>query len=178
MAVRSADRTTARTYLRPFEPADAAELLALFRDPVVRRFLLDDVLVSAEWVDEEIADSARRFTDARGGLWTVRLQAGGPVVGFAGFRDFFDPPRLQLLYGLHPDVQGRGLATEVAAEVCRFGFEALGFDEVRAAIDSPHDASRAVLERLGFTETHRTEDGEYGTTFFRLGRGTLRDAHP
>ena len=161
---------TARASLRPFHPSDAGELLVIFQNQDVRRFLLDDTLVPLSWVEAEIAASRERFISGGAGLWSVRLEEAGPIVGFVGYREFFEPPQLQLLYGLLPTYWGRGLATEVAACACDFGFNELGFVEILAAIDSPHEASRAVLERLGFTETHGTPHPEPGTTFFRLVR--------
>ena len=41
---------TARLELRPFADADAAELMRVFQDPAVRRYLLDDLIVTPEWV--------------------------------------------------------------------------------------------------------------------------------
>jgi hypothetical protein len=52
MPSRTAPLTTARTTLVPFALADAADLLRVFRDPDVRRWLLDDVFVSESWVLE------------------------------------------------------------------------------------------------------------------------------
>lgn len=48
---------TERLRLEPFRGADADELLEIFQDPVVRRFLLDDTVVSREWVTREIRAS-------------------------------------------------------------------------------------------------------------------------
>ena len=45
------------------------------------------------------------------------------LVGFVGFRPFFDPPELQLLYGLLPAYWGRGLATEPAGAPMRYVLE-------------------------------------------------------
>ncbi|MEO1081127.1 MAG: GNAT family N-acetyltransferase [Pseudomonadota bacterium] len=161
---------TRRTRLREFSHADASELLAVFRNRGIRRFLLDDLVVGSEWIKEEIGESIARFSRGCAGLWSVRLDRDGPIVGFVGYRDFFDPPELQLLYGLLPLYWGRGLATEVSARVCEYGFDVLGFEEIRAAIDAPNHASRAVLERLGFSETHRRDKANQGTAFFCLGR--------
>lgn len=46
------DLVTGRTRLKPFAEADAAELLVPFRDPGVRRYLLDDRIVSpsSAWI--------------------------------------------------------------------------------------------------------------------------------
>ncbi|HET9950107.1 MAG TPA: GNAT family N-acetyltransferase, partial [Longimicrobiales bacterium] len=83
--------------LLPFAAGDLDELHALFTHPDVRRWLLDDEIVSPEWVAAEIAASGERFAAGGLGLWTVRERAGDALVGFVGFRPFFDPPELQLL---------------------------------------------------------------------------------
>jgi RimJ/RimL family protein N-acetyltransferase len=83
------------------------------------------------------------------------------IVGFVGFRPFFDPPELQLLHGLLPSHWGRGLAAEAVRTAMRCAFDRLGFEEVRAATDVPNGASVRV---------RRPDDGEHGTVFFRLGR--------
>jgi RimJ/RimL family protein N-acetyltransferase len=162
--------TTERLTLRPFDVADVPELLELFTDADVRRHLLDDIIVSREWVEEEIASSRARFGDDSCGLWALRKHGEERIVGFVGFRPFFGPPELQLLYGLLPSHWGRGYATEAAAAAIDFAFGVLGLQEVRAASDAPNVASIALLRRLGMRERLRTADrmsGE-GTVFFGL----------
>ena len=161
---------SARTVLRPFGEADAAELLAVFRDPAVRRHLLDDSLVPPEWVKDEIRSSNERFAQSGAGLWSISLKEETRIAGFVGVRDFFEPPQLQLLYGLLPDYWGRGLATEVAARICAEAFTTLGMDRVRAATDSPNAASARVLERLGMTLVRSSAEGTAGTLFYELKR--------
>ena len=159
---------TERLELRPFEAADLDDLHVLFTEPDVRRHLLDDEIMSLEWVEDEIAKSEARFADNGCGLWTLRELSGGGLVGFVGFRPFFDPPELQLLYGFLPSHWGRGLATEAASAAVGYAIESLGFDDVRAATDVPNVASIAVLERLGMEEWERTDGGDAGTVFFRV----------
>ena len=159
---------TSRLELRPFAPADGEALHALFTNDGVRRWLLDDALVEREWVDGEIAESARRFAAGGCGLWVLREPPAGALVGFAGFRPFWDPPQLELVYALHPSVWGRGLATEAGRAAIAYGFDTVGFTEVLAATDAPNTASVAVLGRLGFEEYTRTSDGPAGTIRFRI----------
>jgi [ribosomal protein S5]-alanine N-acetyltransferase len=161
--------TTARLELRPFEPADAEALHGVLTDADVRRWLLDGEVVPRAWVDEEIAESEARFAAGGGGLWALREPPAEAVIGFVGFRPFFEPPEMQLLYGLVPAVWGRGLATEAAHTAMAYGFDTVGFDDVRAATDVPNTASIAVLERLGFEEWKQSDEGPAGTVFFRLG---------
>jgi [ribosomal protein S5]-alanine N-acetyltransferase len=161
---------TQRTLLTPFVRASAESLLEMFRDPQVRGYLLDDVVVSPAWVQDEIEQSQERFARGSGGLWSVQLGARPEVIGFAGFREFQDPPELQLLYGLLPAHWGSGLATEVTACVCDFAFRQLGFDEITAATDLPNRASSRVLQRLGMQLVRTTDAGPAGTALFALDR--------
>lgn len=169
MATRSREMRwgTARLDLAPIGMPDAGSLLQVFRDPDVRRYLLDGKSVSADWVTAEIRASEQRFGSGGGGLWALRPRSEPSVIGFVGFREFFEPPEPQLLYGLLPAFWGRGLATEAATAACRFAFDTLGWKEVRAAIDVPNTASGAVLARLGFRLARTTEDG---TAFYVLER--------
>lgn len=163
-----------RLLLTPFRRIEADALLTVFRDAGVRRYLLDDLEVSRQWVLAEIDASAARFRENGAGLWTARLSRDGEIIGFGGFREFFDPPQLQLLYGLLPGHWGQGLATEMAVRLCRQGFAGLGFRTIRAATDAPNHASIRVLEKLGMRRTDSTPADD-ATVFFTLDR---QDAGP
>ena len=143
---------TPRTVLTPFADAHVDPLLAFFRDPHVRRFLHDDSLVDRQWVEAEVRTSQERFEAGSLGLYAAHLrEAPHILVGFAGFRPFYEPPLLQLVYGIGSGHVGRGIATEIAQAVIDLAFGELGFREVRASTDEPNLASIRVLERLGMT---------------------------
>lgn len=161
---------TARAVLRPFSVTDGDELLRLFRDASIRRYLLDDMVVSADWVSDEIVASQGRFASSGTGLWSVRTKGESQIIGFGGFREFFDPPQLQLLFGLLPAYWGRGLATEIAASICDYAFRDLNLPSVSAAIDVPNTASGKVLERLGMEFEQIMTEGEAETAFYVLRR--------
>lgn len=188
---------TERLELRPFAPGDRDDLHALFTDAAVRRFLLDGQLVGRDWVATEIRASEARFREGGAGIWAVRERGpesrpaatdgaavgtariagrGSPVVGFVGYRPFFEPPELQLLYGFLPDCWGRGYATEAAGAAIRYGFDALGLEEIRAATDPPNEGSIRVLERLGFDRIDCSTGAPRDTLCFALGRPARRAA--
>jgi ribosomal-protein-alanine N-acetyltransferase len=156
--------------LLPFRHADAGELLGIFRDAEVRRYLLDDQLVSEDWLRGEIRASDERFARGSGGLWAIRLTGQSPIIGFVGFREFFQPPQLQLLYGLRPQYWHLGVATTAATLACEHAFSALHFDVIRAATDRPNTASVAVLRRLGMTEIPGMETGPADVLFLAVTR--------
>lgn len=177
---------TERLVLLPFAPEDEEELHALFTQEEVRRYLLDGVRVERDWIAQEIRDSRLRFGEGSAGLWSMREAggdrrappaAGGPILGFAGFRPFFDPPQLQLLYGLRPPHWGRGLATEAARAVVQFAFRVCGFESVTAATDVPNRASVRVMEALGMSRIAATKDGAFGGTLsYALERSDWEDS--
>lgn len=119
---------------------------------------------------DEIAGSDARFGVSGAGLWSARLRHAPRIIGFAGFRPFFEPPQLQLLYGLLPEYQGRGLATEAARAMCGYAFRRLGFSRVAASIDAPNVASARVLERLGMTIRNSTGEAPLDTVHYGLER--------
>ncbi|MCG8606895.1 GNAT family N-acetyltransferase [bacterium] len=71
------------------------------------------------------------------------------MIGFTGYRHFYDPPELQLLYGLLPEHFGKGYATHFARIMIRYGFETLGFGAIVACADNPNTASIRVMEKAG-----------------------------
>lgn len=168
--MRTLSIETARLRMRPFEPGDVDELHRVFIDPGVRRFLLDDQIVPRKWVQEEIAASIARFESGTGGLFCVRSKDHEALMGFCGFRPFFEPPELQLLYGLLPAYWKQGLATEAARAMIEFGFKELGFEQIAASADVPNSASIQVLEKVGMVFDRRETINDLVTVFYSIRR--------
>jgi ribosomal-protein-alanine N-acetyltransferase len=95
-----------------------------------------------------------------------------PLIGFAGFWYFHDPPELELLYGLAPAHWGRGFATETAEALIQYGFDTLGWDVIQACTDAPNEASVRVMERLGLHFERRAMINGLDTLVYRLPRPT------
>ncbi len=149
---------TDRLTLTPFCDPDQPELHALFTDPDVRRYLLDDIVVEETWTARVVDQSGVMFRNLGYGLWAVRETGHRPIIGFCGYWRFEDLPYpLQLIYGLLPAWWGRGLATEAARAGLDYGFGPVGFTDIIAATDVPNRASVRVMERLGmvYLETEK-----------------------
>ena len=157
--------------MRPFDSGDVDSLHRLFIDPAVRRFLLDDQIVERAWIEEEIAASIARFEAGIAGLFCVHSKDDETLIGFCGFRPFFEPPELQLLYGLIPAYWSKGLATEAARAMIQFGFETPGFDRIGASADSPNSASIRVMEKAGMVFDYRETINGLDTVFYVVDRG-------
>ncbi len=159
---------TARLSLRPYTPDDRDALHAMWTEPAVRKYLFDDKVVSPDWVASEIQDSIRLFEDHGMGQWGVRPQDGDRLIGFCGYRFFHEPPELQLLYGLHPRVWGRGFATEAARAVMRYGFEQLGFHRIVASANAPNTDSISVMENTGMRFEKRVSINTSDLVYYSL----------
>ena len=166
--------TTARLSLNRLTLDDLEAVHRLWTDAAVRRFLFDDQVITIEQTESEINDSAERFASNGCGLWGARLREDPMLIGFCGYRPFHDPPQLQLLYGFFPNSWSKGLATEAARAMIRFGFENLGLDWVDASADAPNVASFRVMEKAGMTYDRREEVNGLDTISYRLVRANFK----
>lgn len=152
---------TDRLVLKPFKFDDATFLHALWTDPQVRRYLWDEQVISHEETLGVISASIAGFDQSGFGFWTACDRTSRQLVGFVGLRPFGSNGETELLYGLLPDYQGRGLATEASVAVLGYGFTTCHLSCIHAGTDPPNADSIRVIERLGMTfEGRREIDGQ------------------
>ncbi len=170
---------TERLLLAPLTLDDANNLHELWTHPGVRRYLWDDIIIPFEQTATIIETSINGFHDKGHGLWGVRLanklnhnNTAQELIGFCGFWEFFDPPILQLLYGIAANYWNHGYATECAQAMVHYGFHQLGFQQIRASTDLPNVASIRVLENIGMHLERQEEVNGLETTFYRLEQNT------
>lgn len=155
---------TARLTLQPLTRDHTNALHTLWTQPDVRRYLWDDEIISLEVVQSIVTESMAASERNEYGLWMAFEKEQDELVGFTGFWPFFDPPQIQLIYGLSPEVWGKGYATEMGKAMIEYGFERHGYSEIIAATDPPNKASVRVMERLEMTFWKREDN----TIFCRL----------
>ncbi len=161
------NRRSYRDQLVPYDASDIDTLQALWGLPEVRKYLFDDEIWSREQVAEAVRASLELWASDGLGQWTIRLiDAPAEVIGFVGFAYFFEPPELQLIWGLDPRTWGCGYATEAARAAIAFGFELAELREIVAATDAPNVASVAVMERLGMQFRERRLEAGQETLFY------------
>jgi ribosomal-protein-alanine N-acetyltransferase len=165
---------TKRLRLRPLAEADVDELHALWSSPGVRKYLWDDEVIACQRTASLVEESLRLFATHGYGLWGARFHDREELVGFGGFWYFHTPPKLELLYGIAPEHWNRGLATEIAHALIRYGFEELEFCEVRASTDAPNAASARVLEKAGLRFERRAVVDGLETLFYSLPRSAFQ----
>ena len=95
------------------------------------------------------------------GGWFVTLAGDGRVVGDCGTHGPADDEgRLEIGYGLAGPSRGRGLGTEAVRAMADWLAAQPGVRALTAEVEVGNEASRRLLERLGFTLTG-TADGHW-----------------
>ena len=145
---------TERLLLRLREPHDIDDLHAIYGRDDVTELLLQPALARDElelWLSERAASDEE---DAVGLL----AEHDGRVVGEVSLA-FHGPTQAELGWTFHPDVGGRGLATEAARALLDLGFGHYALHRITAELDARNTASRRLCERLGMRlEGHRLAD--------------------
>lgn len=154
---------TARLILRRFERADLNAFHDLFsRDDVCRYIPFGPLdLDGARSKLERRMQQTRIAEDGDAMLFAVDEIATGRMIGEFMLRLTSASSRQgEVGWALHPDAQGRGLATEGAREVLRFGFDEVRLHRIVADCDPRNLASVRVMERLGMRREAEFRESE------------------
>jgi RimJ/RimL family protein N-acetyltransferase len=93
----------------------------------------------------------------------IKLREDGTIIGGAGFKGVpSDDGFVEIAYGIAPEHQGRGFATEAAQALIEFARQSVGVRVVRAHTMSDNLASARVLTKCGFRFVGEVIDPEDG----------------
>ncbi|NLF32665.1 MAG: GNAT family N-acetyltransferase [Planctomycetes bacterium] len=145
--------TTPRLTLRPFAPADAADVSRL----AGAREVAQTMLYMPHPYDEGMAE---RWIASLDGDWAagrelnlaMTLAATGELIGSVGLSGMDNPhQRAELGYWVGVPYWGRGYCTEAARGLIRYAFAELGLHRVFAHHFTRNPASGRVLAKAGMT---------------------------
>jgi RimJ/RimL family protein N-acetyltransferase len=140
---------TERLVLRPLSAGELDALHRISNEPNVRLYLWDGEQVSEATIEGLIAQSDRKFSEEKIGLFGVRVRGREDLLGFCGFARLEGMEEPELWYELTQKAWGRGIATEAARACVRYAFEKVGMDRVIAGANAPNTASLRVIQKLG-----------------------------
>ena len=144
---------TARLVLRGWRPGDAAPFATLNANPEVMEHF--PVPLSRGTSDRLIIAVVEAWDHHGFGLWAVERADDGAFLGFTGLsRPSFEAdftPAVEVGWRFAREAWGHGYATEAAEAAVRFGFEAVGLEEIVSFTVPANERSRRVMERLGMT---------------------------
>lgn len=157
---RSSDDTprieTDRLVLRALDEADAPSV-TFYTDPDVMRFI-----PRGPWIREDVErkfltmlDIVRDKWRKEGfGMWGIVLRSNGTLIGHCGLARLEGGDDIEIYYLLDKPYWNKGIATEAACAVVRFGI-ARGLTDLVAVAFPENRASQRVMEKVGMTYVGR-----------------------
>jgi ribosomal-protein-alanine N-acetyltransferase len=126
------------------------ELCRMHRNPQVMATL--GGVRSDERTLQELRQHLDHWEQHGYGLWLFRSRADGQFVGRGGLRnvDVAGRHEVELAFALMAPFWGKGFATEMAEAIVSVAFGELGMAEVVAFTLPANQASRRVMEKVGF----------------------------
>lgn len=160
--------TTDRLRLRNWRPEDADAVYAICQDPAIRRWTTVPDPYTREdagfFLDRLVPDGWRE--DKEYGF-AVELLEGGPLLAAASLRAQ-EPGVYEIGFWQAADARGNGYMTETVRALAHWAFTGLGCTRLVWRAEVGNVASRAVIERTGFTSEGVQRAG-------LLHHGTVRD---
>ncbi len=142
---------TPRLVLRPLSDDDLEPFALMNADPRVMRYF--PAPMTRAQSEAQLARLAPHVAEHGFGMWAVELPGEARFIGIAGLnRASFEAPFtpcVEVGWRLAAEHWGRGYATEAGRASLRYGFQALGLDEILAWTAVINAPSRRVMEKLG-----------------------------
>jgi RimJ/RimL family protein N-acetyltransferase len=146
---------TPRLIVRRWTAADVESLHSVCSDPDVMRYVGDGAPWSRERTGQFIEKAVATEQTHGYCRWPLITKDAGLLAGFCGFVSAREGAEMG--WRLGSQCWGRGLATEAAQAVLKFGVDSLGFRRVTATVHCDNQASLRVAEKLGMSVEARNE---------------------
>ncbi len=141
---------TERLVLRRYERDDLDRLTRLNTDPEVMRYIGDGSLRDREQTRAGIARAQRIYDLYPGlGFWVAEEKPKRNFVGVFALIYIPKTVEVEVGYRLVKSAWGRGLATDGARALVRYGLFELGLDRVVGLTHQENDPSKQVLMKAG-----------------------------
>lgn len=146
---------TPRLIVRRWTGDDSEALHSICSDPDVMRYVGDGTPWNRERTRQFIEEALSAEQMHGYCRWPLIAKDAGLLAGFCGFIPAEEGAEMG--WRLASQCWGRGLATEAAQAVLKYGVESLGFRRVTATVHCDNRASLRVAEKLGMSLETRTE---------------------
>jgi RimJ/RimL family protein N-acetyltransferase len=158
---------TPRLRARHIEPGDIDQMLAVYGDPEVVRWVGDGTPIDRAGCEKWLHITDRNYATRGYGMVALVERHSGVVVGFCGLVHPGGQEAAEIKYALHRDWWGKGLATEAAKALLTYGASHFGLSYVIATTAPENEASHRVLLKAGMErgELERNDDGSFTQLF-------------
>ena len=134
---------TERLFLIPLQPDGMRTLLARTTDPELVGPYTEMLTLSLRHPEQWIWYTA----------WGLYQNDSGDFVGDLCFKGLPENGQPEIGYGISPEFQGQGYATEAVRAACRWALAQPDVAAVEAETEPANAASQAVLRKVGFVPT-------------------------
>lgn len=142
---------TLRLHLRQFTLDDRDELFHIYSYPELFKYMSNEKPLLVEQVRAVINTFTESWQKNQFGVWAVVYKKYQKLIGHCGFKFLENTQEVQIGYLLLSSYWGRGLATEAASAVMKYGFEVAKLERIVAIAKPENIASRRVMEKIGMT---------------------------
>jgi ribosomal-protein-alanine N-acetyltransferase len=157
------DPETSRLHFRRFTPDDLQALAAIRADADVMKYIGPGRSEPIHQVQAKL-EKVKAHWDLHGfGYWALIDKASGNLAGWCGLSYLEDTEDIEIGYGLAKAYWGKGLATEAAAAVMKYGFVQLRLERIVAVAYPENTPSQVIMKKLGmkYVKTARFLGGEW-----------------
>ncbi len=140
---------TPRLNLRQFTPKDAKELYRIYSHPDSFKYMSNEKPLPWEQTRGLIDSFTEHWRKYNFGVWAVVDKSNQKLIGHCGLKFLGNTTEIQIGYLLFKSYWGRGLATEAASAVLKYGFEMAQLNRIVAIAKPENIASRRVMEKIG-----------------------------
>ena len=141
---------TARTAIRQIVESDYDEMMSVYGDLELMRFVGDSTAISPEdcrrWIDVTLNNYRQRSY----GLFIVQDAETGKCIGFIGLTHPGGRAEPEIKYVLKKPYWGRGIAQEIVLALCIYAQETWNVGLIVATVDLDNEVSHRVLSKCGF----------------------------
>lgn len=166
---------TERLILRTYTNEDLKTVYVLITDPEVTRFFPKSYSVKKEDVLASLPRRLDKWRKQGFGQLGVFEKATGQLIGYVGLQYLDQTTEVEIYYGFFKKMWGRGIATEAAKAMLRFGFEEINLEKIVAVTHPENYASQKVLTRLGLERGENQRFYNVDAAYFSISK---RDFQP
>jgi RimJ/RimL family protein N-acetyltransferase len=171
MTIEPLEITAGRLHLRPWQDADAPEVLRALREPLIAAWQsssgVEDLAGARGWVTHR-----GDWSDGTHASFAVVDATTGALLGSVSLHRINDVQRdAGIGYWTLPEARGRGVAPQAVDVVSRWAFAGLGLERIELCHAAGNPASCRVAEKAGYLYEGTLRQG------YRYGDGSRHDEH-
>jgi ribosomal-protein-alanine N-acetyltransferase len=159
---------TERLLLRMYRINELEKVYHLCTDANVTKFFPPHNEIKKEDVLTSLPRRIERWRTQGFGQLGVFDKTDGELIGYCGLQYLDNSEEIEIYYGFFKDFWGKGLATEAAKAMLRFGFEQTRLGKIVAVTHPENTASQKVLLRLGLTREKNAVFYNIETCYFAV----------